>query len=117
MPSSSIPALLRRGAQFPSFGQRSHREPPTAASGAHKTDYGVEPICRVLAQAGVQIAPSTNDPEVRVVVITGSGRAFCWPVTSRSSTEPARGAAAPVDAVTNGGGHHPGSGHVVAANP
>jgi len=26
---------------------------------AHKTDYGVEPICRVLAQAGVQIAPST----------------------------------------------------------
>lgn len=26
---------------------------------AHKADYGVEPICRVLAQAGVQIAPST----------------------------------------------------------
>ncbi|GAA4491435.1 hypothetical protein GCM10023094_55810 [Rhodococcus olei] len=26
---------------------------------AHKTDYGVEPICRVLAQAGAQIAPST----------------------------------------------------------
>jgi len=26
---------------------------------AHKTDHGVEPICRVLSQAGVQIAPST----------------------------------------------------------
>lgn len=26
---------------------------------AHKTDYGVEPICRVLGRAGVQIAPST----------------------------------------------------------
>ncbi|QSE86745.1 IS3 family transposase [Rhodococcus koreensis] len=26
---------------------------------AHKADYGVEPICRALVQAGVQIAPST----------------------------------------------------------
>ncbi len=26
---------------------------------AHKTDHGVEPICRVLSHAGVQIAPST----------------------------------------------------------
>ncbi|QHG85470.1 hypothetical protein D1O33_26055 (plasmid) [Rhodococcus rhodochrous] len=26
---------------------------------AHKADYGVEPICRVLSRAGVQIAPST----------------------------------------------------------
>ena len=26
---------------------------------AHKGDFGVEPICRVLREAGVQIAPST----------------------------------------------------------
>lgn len=40
---------------------------------AYKTGYGVEPICRVLAQAGVQIAPSryyaarSRQPSTRVV--------------------------------------------------
>ncbi|MFV9426914.1 IS3 family transposase [Rhodococcus aetherivorans] len=51
--------LKTASAFFGSSGARPQTQVIVDYIDAHKTDYGVEPICRVLTRTGVQIAPST----------------------------------------------------------
>lgn len=52
----------------------------------HKDTFGVDPICRVLSEHGLKIAPSTYHDAEALITPLGEGSVGRWP----SSFEPGR---------------------------